>query len=61
MTDLIVGLGVAMLIEGALYALFPQSMARFMAMMLDQAPGVLRTGGLVLAAAGVGLVWLIRG
>ena len=61
MTDLLVGLGVAMLIEGALYALFPQSMARFMAMMLTQAPGALRTGGRVLAMAGVGLVWLIRG
>ena len=49
-----------MLIEGALYALWPQSMARFMAMMLNQAPGALRAAGLVLAVAGVGLVWLIR-
>ena len=61
MTDLFAGLGVAMLIEGALYALWPQSMARFMAMMLSQAPGALRTAGVVLAAAGVGVVWLVRG
>ena len=61
MMDFFVGLGVAMVIEGALYALWPQSMARFIALMVNQAPGALRTGGVVLAAAGVGVVWLIRG
>jgi uncharacterized protein YjeT (DUF2065 family) len=61
MTDLIVGLGIAMVIEGALYALWPEAMTRFMAMIQGQAPGSLRTAGVVLAAVGVGIVWLVRG
>ena len=60
-TDLIIGLGIAFLIEGALYALWPQGMRRMMAMVLDQPPNALRIGGLSLAVIGLGLVWMVRG
>ena len=61
MLDLLVGLALAMTIEGMLYALFPDGMKRAMALVLTQPAGSLRTGGLVLAMVGVGLAWLIRG
>jgi hypothetical protein len=61
LSDLIVGLGIAMLIEGALYALFPGAMQRLMTLVLEQGQGPLRLAGLSLAVIGLGLVWLIRG
>jgi len=61
MDYLIVGIGIAMVFEGVLYALAPNGMKRLMAFGLQQPAGVLRVGGLVLAALGVGLVALIRG
>ena len=50
-----------MLIEGALYALFPGAMQRLMTLVLEQGQGPLRLAGLSLAVIGLGLVWLIRG
>ena len=61
LTALATALGVAMVIEGAAYALFPGAMKRMMLHVLAQPPGALRTAGLVAAVAGVGVVWLIRG
>lgn len=61
MTDLIVAIGLVLVIEGILYALFPSAMQRMMAMALSQPPRSLRTAGLVAAAIGVGIVWLVRG
>ncbi len=61
MSDLIVGLGIAMVIEGALYTLWPDGMKRMMSALLTQAPGMLRSAGLVLAVVGLGLVWAVRG
>ena len=50
-----------MLIEGALYALWPEGMQRLLTTVLAQAPGLLRTAGVALSVVGVGLVWAIRG
>lgn len=61
MTDLIVAIGLVLVIEGVLYALFPSAMQRMMAMAMSQPPHSLRTAGLVAAAIGVGIVWLVRG
>ena len=61
MTDLIAALGLAMFIEGILYALFPEGMKRIVLQVLAQPQSHLRTAGLVLAVAGVGTVWLVRG
>ncbi len=61
MAELITALGLVLVIEGALYALFPDGMKRLMALMLNQPAGSLRTAGVVVAGLGVGIVWLLRG
>lgn len=61
MADLITALALAMAIEGALYALFPEAMRKFMIQVLAQPRGMLRTAGLTAAVIGVGIVWLVRG
>lgn len=61
MSDLITALGLAMAIEGLLYALFPDGMKAAMAKLQTQPSSHLRTAGLVAALVGVGVVWLVRG
>ncbi len=60
MEDLLVGVAVALVIEGALYSLMPDGMKRLMAVALQQPSSALRAAGLVLAIVGVALVALIR-
>jgi len=59
-TDLLTALALAIALEGALYALFPEAMKKFMVQVLDQPDAMLRRAGLTAAVAGVALVWLIR-
>jgi uncharacterized protein YjeT (DUF2065 family) len=59
-TVLGMALGLAVAVEGALYALFPAAMRRLIARALEQSENSLRIGGLVAAVGGVGLVWAIR-
>ncbi|HIJ43585.1 MAG: DUF2065 domain-containing protein [Rhodospirillales bacterium] len=61
MTDFMTALALAIAIEGAIYALFPDAMKRMMLKVLAQPQGILRTAGLTAAIIGVGIVWLIRG
>jgi uncharacterized protein len=61
MDDLWVALGLILAIEGALYALFPAGMRRVVAEVLQQPDERLRRFGLLAAALGVGIVWLVRG
>ncbi len=61
MTDLLVALGLVMVIEGLLYALFPEGMKRMMQLLLTLPREQIRTAGLVFAVIGVGVVWLLRG
>ena len=58
MTDLLTALALAVAIEGALYALFPDAMKKMMLHVLAQPISQLRTVGLVAAVAGVSVVWL---
>ncbi|MDE0274900.1 MAG: DUF2065 domain-containing protein [Defluviicoccus sp.] len=60
-TDLLAAIALALAIEGALYALFPDTMKRFILRVADQPANALRTAGLVATALGVGLAWLVRG
>lgn len=64
MTDLAPQLGMAfglvLVIEGLLYALFPDFMRRAMAQMLALPEAQIRTAALVSVALGVGIVWLVR-
>ena len=58
--ELFVAIGLVLVIEGALYALFPAGMKR-MALSVERIPpATLRSAGLAAAIAGVGIVWLVR-
>jgi uncharacterized protein len=58
--DLWTALAMVLVLEGILYALFPEGMKRLMAQMMTVPPSVLRMAGLAAACAGVGFVWLAR-
>jgi uncharacterized protein len=60
-TDLVTALALVLVLEGALWAISPDGMKRAAALALGMANQRLRTGGLIAAALGVGLVWLVRG
>lgn len=60
MSDLFTALALVLVIEGALYALFPEAMQRMMAQAIEMPPSVLRNGGLVAAVVGFGVIWFIR-
>lgn len=61
MQDLLAAVCIAFVIEGILYALFPEAMRRFIAQVLGMPEGQIRIAGL--AAAGIGLLglWIVRG
>ena len=60
MYELGLALGLVMVLEGALYALFPDGMKRMMSNAIEQPSGMLRGAGLCLAIAGFGVVWLLK-
>ncbi len=61
MSEVVAAIGLVLVLEGALYALFPDFMKR-MAQQAIQTPGdTLRVAGVISAGLGVGLVWLVRG
>jgi hypothetical protein len=57
---LLKAIGLALALEGALYALFPGAMKRAMSAVLSQPAEQLRYAGLAGATIGVGLVWLAQ-
>lgn len=59
--ELIVALGLVLVIEGCIYALFPGPLKRMMEMAQGMPDGSLRLGGLVAAGLGVLIVWLAHG
>ena len=59
--DLLAAIALALAIEGAAYALFPETMRRFIQRVSEQPANALRTAGLVATVVGVGLAWLVRG
>lgn len=60
MTDFLTALGLAVVIEGVCYALFPDAMKKMMLQVLAQPSTVLRSAGLFAATVGIILIWLIR-
>ncbi|MDX8405979.1 MAG: DUF2065 domain-containing protein [Mariprofundus sp.] len=55
MSDLLVALGLVLVLEGALYALFPQGMINMMKRVPEMPPTTLRLTGIVAVAIG----WII--
>ena len=60
MKDLTTALALVLVIEGALYALFPDGMKRVAARALVVPSQAWRLAGLAAACVGVFLVWLVR-
>lgn len=60
MSDFLTALGLAIVIEGVCYALFPDAMKRMMMTVLSQPASALRAAGVAAAVVGLGIVWLIR-
>jgi hypothetical protein len=61
MNDVITAVGLMLVIEGLLYALFPGLMRQATAQMLLLADNQVRATALITACVGVGVVWLVRG
>ncbi len=60
MRDLLTALGLVLVIEGCLYAAFPEGLKRAAAQASTLPPQLLRLIGLAAACVGVALVWLVR-
>lgn len=61
MSDFLTALGLALAIEGILYAAFPGPMRRALASVSGMPVQSLRLGGLIALAIGVFVIWLVRG
>ena len=59
-SDLFAALGLALVLEGAAYTLFPDAMRKMMEQILALPVANVRTIGLFTAFIGVFLVWLVR-
>ena len=60
LAELAVAFALVFVIEGILYALFPEAMQRMMQQVTALSPQSLRTAGLFSAIVGVVLVWLLK-
>jgi uncharacterized protein YjeT (DUF2065 family) len=58
---LAIAFALILVIEGVLYALFPDGMKRMLVRMVDVPASSLRSAGLLSAVIGVVVVWLVRG
>lgn len=60
MSDLLAAFGLVLVLEGVVYGGMPMLAKRLAAEVIAIPEGVLRAGGLIAMAAGVGIVWLVR-
>lgn len=61
MSDLIVALGLVLVIEGLLWAAFPRAGVKLLETATATPEHSLRAAGALAVAAGVLIVWLVRG
>ena len=61
MSDFLAALGLAIVIEGLVYAAFPEQMKKWLAGLLTQPSPRIRAVALACAALGLGLLWAVRG
>lgn len=60
MDDLWAALGLVLVLEGAIYALFPERMIQMMQKLPEASPTLLRLIGIGAVAVGWLVVWLVR-
>ena len=58
--ELVNALAFILFIEGALYALFPESMRKLAQRIENASSSSLRTSGIFAAVCGVGIIWLMK-
>ena len=61
MSELAAAVGLILVLEGALHALFPDLMKRIATQVVNTPGDTLRIVGVISAALGVVVVWLVRG
>jgi hypothetical protein len=61
MSDLLVALGLVLVIEGVLWAVFPSTARLVVEYLATTDEGALRQAGLIAVAIGFVIVWLVRG
>jgi uncharacterized protein YjeT (DUF2065 family) len=61
MSDLIVGLGLVLVIEGILWAAFPRAGRTMLEALTEVPEATLRSAAAAAVVVGVALVWLVRG
>jgi len=60
-TDLLVGIGLVFVIEGLIWALFPDFAMKMLEAASQTPPDVLRFTAVVAMTIGVVIIWLVRG
>lgn len=61
MWDFIVAIGLVLALEGLLFAAFPGAAKQAMANVLETPDALLRLVGIISAAIGILVIWLVRG
>jgi uncharacterized protein YjeT (DUF2065 family) len=61
MADFVVALGLVLVLEGLLFAAFPDAAKRAMESVMQTPDAMLRIVGLGSAVIGLALIWLMRG
>ncbi len=56
----LIGFGLILVVEGLVYAIAPEGMKKLLTRMVDVPASSLRSGGLVAAVTGVGLIWAMK-
>lgn len=61
MTDLLAALALAIVLEGLLYAAFPEQMKKMLASIQSMPASTIRAVALACAGVGLLLLWIVRG
>lgn len=60
LTFALIGFCLILIVEGVVYALFPDKMKALLNRMMNVPVAALRSGGILAAVSGFGLLWIMR-
>ncbi len=60
MHEFLIAVGLVLVIEGMVYAVFPQAVRRMIELAGRESESVLRAGGVAVAALGVLFIWVVK-